>query len=203
MRVPLLLVLVSLAGVAVGLSVPGWADLALLAGLCALAGAILFGAALLRLEPRAAAAPKWVIVDGSNVMYWKGNAPQIETVRQVLEHLADLGFSPGVAFDANAGYLLAGRYLDHAAFSKMLGMAEDRVMVVDKGTPADATILATARDLGARVVSNDRFRDWLDQHPEAGRPGALIRGGFVDGALWLALDDAALRPVKAQAGSGP
>ncbi|MFY8145400.1 MAG: hypothetical protein ACOVME_02260, partial [Rhodobacter sp.] len=66
MRVPLLLVLVSLVGVAVGLSVPGWADLALLAGLCALAGLILFGAALLRLEPRAAADPKWVIVDGSN-----------------------------------------------------------------------------------------------------------------------------------------
>ncbi len=203
MRVPLFLVLASLAGVGAALSVPGWTDLALLAGLCALAGAILFGAALLRLEPRAATAPRWVIIDGSNVMYWKGDTPQIETVRQVLDHLADLGFSPGVAFDANAGHLLAGRYLDHAAFSKMLGLAEDRVMVVDKGTPADATILATARDLGARVVSNDRFRDWLDQHPEAGRPGALIRGGFVDGALWLALDDAVPHPVKAQAGSAP
>ncbi len=203
MRVPLFLVLASLAGVGAALSVPGWTDLALLAGLCALAGAILLGAALLRVEVRAAAAPRWVIVDGSNVMYWKGDTPQIEPVRRVLEHLSALGFSPGIVFDANAGHLLAGRYLDHAAFSKMLGLAEDRVMVVDKGTPADATILATARDLGARVVSNDRFRDWLDQHPEAGRPGALIRGGFVDGALWLALDDAALRPVKAQAGSAP
>ncbi|MCA3452579.1 MAG: hypothetical protein INF92_19885, partial [Rhodobacter sp.] len=138
-----------------------------------------------------------------NASQWRNKMRQGTKFRTVSEHLADLGFSPGVAFDANAGHLLAGRYLDHAAFSKMLGLAEDRVMVVDKGTPADATILATARDLGARVVSNDRFRDWLDQHPEAGRPGALIRGGFVDGALWLALDDAALRPVKAQAGSGP
>ncbi|MCE2738543.1 MAG: hypothetical protein LW703_09280 [Rhodobacter sp.] len=203
MRVPLFLVLASLAGVGAALSVPGWTDLALLAGLCALAGAILLGAALLRVEVRAAAAPRWVIVDGSNVMYWKGDTPQIEPVRRVLEHLSALGFSPGIVFDANAGYLLAGRYLDHAAFAEALGLAEDRVMVVNKGTPADATILAVARDLGARVVSNDRFRDWLDQHPEAGRPGALIRGGFVDGALWLALDDAALRPVKAQAGSGP
>ncbi|MFY8146020.1 MAG: hypothetical protein ACOVME_05405, partial [Rhodobacter sp.] len=66
MRVPLFLVLASLAGVGGALSVPGWTDLAPLAGLCALAGAILFGAALLRLEPRAAADPKWVIVDGSN-----------------------------------------------------------------------------------------------------------------------------------------
>lgn len=203
MRVPLFLVLASLVGVGVGLAVPGWADLALLAGLCAIASAFLLGAALLRLEPRAAVAPGWVIVDGSNVMYWKGDTPQIEPVRRVLEHLAALGFSPGIVFDANAGYLLAGRYLDHAAFAEALGLAEDRVMVVNKGTPADATILAVARDLGARVVSNDRFRDRLDQHPEAGRPGTLIRGGFVDGALWLALDDAARQPLKAQAGSAP
>lgn len=203
MRVPLFLVLASLVGVGVGLAVPGWADLALLAGLCAIASAFLLGAALLRVEPRAAVAPGWVIVDGSNVMYWKGDTPQIEPVRRVLEHLAALGFSPGIVFDANAGYLLAGRYLDHAAFAEALGLAEDRVMVVNKGTPADATILAVARDLGARVVSNDRFRDRLDQHPEAGRPGALIRGGFVDGALWLALDDAARQPLKAQAGSAP
>ena len=76
-------------------------------------------------------------------------------------------------------------------------------MVVNKGTPADATILAAARDLGARIVSNDRYRDWLDQHPEVDRPGALIRGGFEDGALWLALEDAAQRPVTAAAGSAP
>ena len=199
MRIPLFLFLVSLVGVGVALAVPGWADLAPLAGLCALAGLILFGAALLRVEPRGVAAPKWVIVDGSNVMHWKGDAPQIEALREVLDRLAALGFSPGVVFDANAGHLLAGRYLDHAAFAEVLGLAEDRVMVVDRGTPADATILAAARDLGARIVSNDRYRDWLDQHPEVGLPGALIRGGFADGVLWLALDDAVRRPVTAGA----
>jgi hypothetical protein len=203
MRVPVFLVLASLVGVGAALSVPGWSDLALLAGLCAFAGLILFGAALLRVEPRVAAAPRWVIVDGSNVMYWKDDAPQIQTVREVLDHLAALGFSPGVVFDANAGHLLAGRYLHHAAFAEVLGLAEDRVMVVTKGTPADATILAAARDLGARIVSNDRYQDWRDQHPELDRPGALIRGGFEDGALWLALDDAVQRPVMAGAGSAP
>jgi hypothetical protein len=203
MRVPVFLVLASLVGVGAALSVPGWADLAPLAGLCAFAGLILIGAALLRVEPRAAAAPRWVIVDGSNVMYWKDDTPQIETVREVLDHLAALGFSPGIVFDANAGHLLAGRYLHHAAFAGLLGLAEDRVMVVNKGTPADATILAAARDLGAQIVSNDRYQDWRDQHPEVDRPGALIRGGFEDGALWLALDDAVQRPVTAGAGSGP
>ena len=129
--------------------------------------------------------------------------PQIETVREVLDHLSALGFSPGIVFDANAGHKLAGRYLHHAAFAELLGLAEDRVMVVNKGTPADATILAAARDLDARIVSNDRFRDWLDQHPEVDRPGALIRGGFVDGTLWLAVDNAGSRPSTAEAGPAP
>jgi hypothetical protein len=203
MRVPVFLVLASLVGVGAALSVPGWADLAPLAGLCAFAGLILIGAALLRVEPRAAADPRWVIVDGSNVMYWKDDTPQIETVREVLDHLAALGFSPGIVFDANAGHLLAGRYLHHAAFAGLLGLAEDRVMVVNRGTPADATILAAARDLGAQIVSNDRYQDWRDQHPEVDRPGALIRGGFEDGALWLALDDAVQHPVTAGTGSAP
>jgi hypothetical protein len=203
MRLPLFLVLASLVGVGAALAVPGWSDLALLAGLCALAGLILFGAALVRVEPRPVTTPRWVIVDGSNVMYWKGDTPRIETVREVLGHLSALGFSPGIVFDANAGHLLAGRYVHHAAFAGLLGLAEDRVMVVDKGTPADATILAAARDLGAQIVSNDRYQDWRDQHPEVDRPGALIRGGFVDGALWLALDDAVQRPVTAGAGSAP
>ena len=203
MRVPLFLFLASLVGIGVALSVPGWADLAPLAGLCAFAGLILFFAALLRVEPRSTAAPRWVIVDGSNVMYWKGDTPQIDTVREVLDRLAALGFTPGIVFDANAGHLLAGKYLHHAAIAELLGLAEDRVMVVNKGTPADATILAVARDLGARIVSNDRFRDWLDQHPEMDLPGALIRGGFEDGALWLALEDAAQRPPTAEAGPAP
>lgn len=203
MRVPLFLFLASLVGIGVALSVPGWADLAPLAGLCAFAGLILFFAALLRVEPRSTAAPRWVIVDGSNVMYWKGDTPQIDTVREVLDRLAALGFTPGIVFDANAGHLLAGKYLHHAAIAELLGLAEDRVMVVNKGTPADATILAVARDLGARIVSNDRFRDWLDQHPEVDLPGALIRGGFEDGALWLALEDAAQRPPTAEAGPAP
>ena len=42
--------------------------------------------------------------------------------------------------------------------------------------------------MGARIVSNDRFRDWEDRHPEVRDPGRLIPGGYRDGVLWLALD---------------
>jgi hypothetical protein len=123
-------------------------------------------------------------------MHWKDGTPQVETLREVLALLRARGFSPGVVFDANAGYLLAGRYQHHSALGKLVGLPESRVMVVDKGTSADAIVLAAARDHGARIVTNDRYRDWTDLHPEVRHPGHLIRGGYRDGVLWLALDEA-------------
>jgi hypothetical protein len=95
-----------------------------------------------------------------------------------------------VVFDANAGHKLTGRYKHDHALGKLLGLPEARVMVVDKGTPADPTILAAARDLGARVVTNDRYRDWAETHPEVASAGHLIRGGYRDGHLWLDMVEA-------------
>jgi hypothetical protein len=211
MRVPLFLLLISVSGVVVGVIWPGLADIWLVAVPSALASAILLlweavrgrgerqepVARTERLSParkiqrpgRAApnAEPRWIVVDGSNVMYWKDNTPRIETVREVLASLAAQGFTAGVVFDANAGYLVSGRYEHHESLGRMVGLLEDRVMVVPKGQVADQIVLAAARDLGARVVTNDRYRDWAEQHPEVRDPGHLIRGGYRDGALWLAL----------------
>ncbi len=61
-------------------------------------------------------------------------------------------------------------------------------MVVAKGSPADPAIPTVARDLDARVVSNDHFRDWVGDFPEIGNKGFLIRGGFRSGKLTLDLD---------------
>ena len=129
-----------------------------------------------------------IVIDGSNVMYWKGKNPQIEPVRDVLRRLNSRGFEAGVMFDANAGYLVADRYLRHQDFGELLNLPEDRVLVAPKGSPADGYILTAARDLGARIVSNDRYRDWIDDHPEIRKPGYLIRGGYRSGELWLDLE---------------
>ncbi len=129
--------------------------------------------------------PRWVVIDGSNVMQWKDGTPQIEAVRDVISRLTALGYAPGVVFDANAGHKLMGRYRHDHAFGKLLGLPHDRVMVVAKGTPADPAILAAARDLGAHIVTNDRFRDWAETHPEIAKPGHLIKGGYRDGQVWL------------------
>ena len=34
-------------------------------------------------------------------------------------------------------------------------------------------------------MTNDRYRDWTEAHPEVAEPGHLIRGGMQDGKVWL------------------
>jgi Zc3h12a-like Ribonuclease NYN domain len=198
MIVPVLLFMVSLAGVAAAVALPGLSDLVLLAAPCAIASLILILRAYpvretttdQRRRPIRRLKAKHIVIDGSNVMHWKDRTPQIETVRDVVQHLKNRGFTPGVVFDANAGHILFGKYQHHSAMGRRIGLPEDRVMVVQKGTPADPSILAAARDLEARIVTNDRYADWADTHPEVREPGRLIRGGYREGALWLDLETA-------------
>ena len=206
MSMPLLLALVSVVGLALAVVLPGWQDFAMLAGPMLLASLWLLLRAWLQRgttaggrAPRSAqtrqprrgrsalqrAAPKYVVVDGSNVMHWKDNVPQIDSVRAVVDKLTAAGYAPGVVFDANAGHKLMGKYKHDDAFAKLLGLPADRVIVVNKGTPADPVILASAKALGARIVSNDRFRDWAETHPEVATPGHVIAGGYRDGQVWL------------------
>ena len=111
-------------------------------------------------------APVWVVVDGSNVLYWKDGTPQIAALREVVRRLQAQGLTPAVVLDANAGYLVAGRYRGDFAFGRMLELPHDQVMVVPRGSPADPTILQAARARKARVVTNDRYRDWARDFPE-------------------------------------
>jgi len=109
----------------------------------------------------------------------------LDPVVQAVRQLEARGLKVGVIFDANAGYKTHDRYQDDAAMARRLGLPEERVLVVPKGTVADRFILQAARRLGAKVISNDRYRDWLAEFPEAANPGFLIRGGVRQGVLWL------------------
>lgn len=189
MFVPFLLLFMSLALTTAAASTRGYEDFGLLGALCVIASAILL---LRSLRNATHKRKKWVIVDGSNVMHWQSGAPNIKVVREVVDVLRARGYTPGVVFDANAGYLLVGRYQHDKAFSRQLDLPVDRVMVVPKGTPADPYILQSARDYGGQVVSRDQFRDWADAHPEIAEPGHLIKGGYRSGKLWLDLENEAL-----------
>lgn len=129
----------------------------------------------------------FAVIDGSNVMHWRDGTPGLDPVIATLRLLDRGGYRAGVIFDANAGHLLAGRYLHDHHFQRLLGIDEDRVMVVPRGTQADPFLLTYARDHGAIIVSNDRFRDRIAGYPDLLQPGRLIRGGWRDGAVWLDL----------------
>ena len=206
MIVPVILLFISggLAGYAWLIGGPFPNDLMLLAGVMGLACMILLARA--PRTPRARPFPtppktppkprerrtrkppapkKWIVIDGSNVMHWQNSEAQIGPVQQVLREVSARGFSAGVVFDANAGYKLEDRFLDDYALARRLDLPADRVLVVPKGTQADEYILLTARDLGAIVVTNDRYRDWAESFPEVHSAGFLIRGGYRDGDFWL------------------
>ncbi|AHM05889.1 hypothetical protein roselon_03647 [Roseibacterium elongatum DSM 19469] len=183
------LLVLSLAGLAAALVLPGLSDLVLITGPSALASLFLLLRGWgVRRRPGGAGKAGYIVIDGSNVMHWADGTPRLDPVQEVVRHLERRGFTPGVVFDANAGYLLSGRYQHDHAFEKLLGLPRDRVMVVDKGTPADPTILRAASDMTARVVSNDRYRDWAAEFPQIRQPGFLVRGGYSGGQLWLDLD---------------
>lgn len=192
MHAPGFLLLVSLGGLVAALSFEGLFDLLLIAVPCTLASLYL----LLRAyfsdgAPEGDGSLGYVVIDGSNAMHWKGGKPEVATLRDIVGRLSALGFTPGVVFDANAGYLLTGKYQHDRALEKLLRLPRDRVMVVPNGTPADPTVLEAARHLDARVVTNDRYRDWAEEYPEIGVPGHLIKGGYRSGKLWLDVEDGA------------
>ncbi|MFN3722067.1 MAG: NYN domain-containing protein [Paracoccaceae bacterium] len=198
MRVPFVLFLMSFAVALFSFGLTGMLDSApvMLALLSALAALILLVRGPKRRAPhkrppkrRGARAPRRsIVVDGSNIMHWRDETPRLDTVQEVVRSLAEQGYQPGVIFDANAGYKLAGRYMDDRPLARALGLPADRVLVVPKGEPADPVILRAARELGAVVLSNDRFRDWAADFPEVAQPGHLRRGGYRDGVLWLETD---------------
>jgi Zc3h12a-like Ribonuclease NYN domain len=127
----------------------------------------------------------WILIDGSNVMHWQDNLPALAPLTGVILRLTGMGYLPGIVFDANAGWKLQGRYLRDAELAWLLGLEKRQVLVVPKGSQADTYLLETAREFGVRIVTNDRFRDWAEAHPEVLKPGFLIKGGMRDGKVWL------------------
>ena len=104
---------------------------------------------------------------------------------ELVDLLKTKGYRIGLIFDANAGHILLGRYLDDRHFAELLNLPHDQCFVVPKGTIADEYILRAARDHGTRIVTNDRYRDWAGDFPEVTKPGHLIKGRIEKGAITL------------------
>ncbi|MCC7322113.1 MAG: hypothetical protein IT542_14175 [Rubellimicrobium sp.] len=179
MWLPAALLALSLAAAALAWGAP-WPEGVVWAGLVAL-GALVWLGHLWRRRGRR----HWIVVDGSNVMYWDGDRPRLETVARVVSDLDRRGYAPVVWFDANAGYLTEGRYARPDLLARRIGLPAARVHVVSKGMPADPQIIADAERLGARIVTNDRYRDWQEADATLRLDGFLIRGRVAGGQVRL------------------
>ncbi|MBL4917606.1 NYN domain-containing protein [Szabonella alba] len=201
MSTPLSLTVTCLAGLFATMILPGLQDYALIAA-SALSAALWLLVTDFRRRParnrREHRTRPPVVVDGSNVLHWRDGTPQLDSLKTVLRELELSGYQPGVVFDANAGYQIAGRYLHDGALGRKLGLPKDRVMVVDKGMPADPVILRAARDMNAIIVTNDRYRDWAADWPEVRQPERFIRGRFSEDGKALHLHLPEQRPNQMQ-----
>jgi hypothetical protein len=94
------------------------------------------------------------IVDGANVAHAsEGAKPRLANIRLVMEKLRDEGLQPIVVVDASLRHDID----DSKGYERMV--EQGLIKQAPAGTDADYFILSFARELGASIVTNDRFRD--------------------------------------------
>lgn len=118
--------------------------------------------------------PRTIVVDGTNVLFWRDNRAQLATLQLVVRHLQSKGFAPVVFLDASSRHHIGDTSLGRRQFKQALGLTKPHVQICPKGTEADGFILDFAREHKVSVVTNDRFRD----RPQAARNIRLIKGHF-------------------------
>lgn len=123
-------------------------------------------------------APQLVLVDGSNVAHSsEGDRPLLANIFAVRDKLREEGLEPIIVADA----ALRHQIDDTAAYEELVESGV--VKQAPAGTDADYFILSFAEELGASIVSNDRFRDRIEKYPEARK--RLIKYMIVEGEVVL------------------
>ena len=116
------------------------------------------------------------IVDGSNVAHsTEGGSARLENIILMRDKLIEKGLEPVLVVDA----ALRHQIDDTPAYEQMVERGE--VKQAPAGTDADYFILSFARELGARIVSNDRFRDRMPEFKDVSR--RFIRYMIVQGEV--------------------
>jgi hypothetical protein len=119
---------------------------------------------------------RFALIDGSNVAHsTEGGPARLDNLLLMRDKLAAKGLEPIIVVDA----ALRHQIDDAAAYEKMVDDGE--LKQAPAGTDADYFILSFARELGARVVSNDRFRDRMPEFKDVSR--RFIRYMIVEGEV--------------------
>lgn len=102
-----------------------------------------------------------VLVDASNVAHaTEGGEARLENIKLVQAKLLDEGYEPLVVADAALRHQIDNK----AAYEAMI--ENGQVHQAPAGTDADYFILSFAREMNARILTNDRFRDRAQEFAE-------------------------------------
>lgn len=119
-----------------------------------------------------------VLVDASNVAHaTEGGEARLRNIQLVQEKLREEGLEPIIVADA----ALRHQIDDQAAYERLID--EGRVHQAPAGTDADYFILSFAREMDARILTNDRFRDRAKDFPR--ERNRVIRYMIVAGEVVL------------------
>ena len=119
-----------------------------------------------------------VLVDASNVAHsTEGGEAKLRNIGLVEDKLREEGLEPIIVADA----ALRHQIDDKSAYEKLID--DGKVHQAPAGTDADYFILSFARELDARILTNDRFRDRARDFPR--ERNRVIRYMIVDGEVVL------------------
>jgi Zc3h12a-like ribonuclease protein len=119
-----------------------------------------------------------VLVDASNVAHaTEGGEARLENIKLVQKKLRDEGFEPLIVADA----ALRHQIDEKNEYERLID--DGKVHQAPAGTDADFFILSFARELEARILTNDRFRDRAREFAE--ERDRVIRFMIVDGEVVL------------------
>ena len=119
---------------------------------------------------------EFVVIDGANVAYEEksgGGKPKLSNLLKVRRELEERGFSPIIIVDASLKYDID----DQQHLEKLI--QSQQVRQVPAGTDADFFILEIADNCGARIVTNDQYKDYKDRYPwipERRLPYMIVNG---------------------------
>jgi hypothetical protein len=117
-----------------------------------------------------------VVIDGANVAYEEksgGGKPKLSNLLKVRRELEERGLDTIIVIDASLKYEID----DQEQLEKLI--ASQQIRQVPAGTDADFFILEIADTCGARIVTNDQYRDYKERYPwirERRLPYMIVNG---------------------------
>jgi hypothetical protein len=120
-----------------------------------------------------------VVIDGANVAYEErsaGGQPKLSNLLKVRSELEERGFEAVILVDASLKYDID----DQSQLETLI--QSQQVRQVPAGTDADYFIIQLSDQFNARVVTNDRYKDYLEQYPwinDRRLPYMIVKGEVV------------------------